>query len=80
MTKYLDKISSLAAAVVTIGAWAKIAHKSYADTALTIGLFSEAIIFILYFFFYKENTSSAQQPSSEVDKKVDKIINTLRSI
>lgn len=38
------------AAVVIFGAWAKILHKPYADTMLTVGLLTEAGIFLLYAF------------------------------
>ena len=38
------------AAVVIFGAWAKILHKPFADTMLTVGLLTEAAIFLLYAF------------------------------
>jgi len=38
------------AAVVIFGAWAKILHKPFADIMLTIGLLTEATIFIIYAF------------------------------
>ncbi len=38
------------AAVVIFGAWAKILHKSFADTMLTVGLLTEAGIFLVYAF------------------------------
>ncbi len=38
------------AAVVIFGAWAKITHKSFADVMLTVGLLTEAAIFMVYAF------------------------------
>ena len=38
------------ASVVIFGAWAKILHKSFADTMLTVGLLTEAAIFLVYAF------------------------------
>jgi gliding motility-associated protein GldL len=38
------------AAVVIFGAWAKILHKPIADMMLTIGLLTEAVIFLIYAF------------------------------
>jgi len=38
------------AAVVIFGAWAKILHKPIANIMLTVGLLTEAVIFIIYAF------------------------------
>lgn len=46
--KYVNIFVSVGAAVVIFGAWAKILHKSYADIMLTIGLLTEAVIFLVY--------------------------------
>jgi gliding motility-associated protein GldL len=46
--KITNIIVSLGAAVVIFGAWAKILHLSIADLMLTIGLLTEAGIFIVY--------------------------------
>ena len=52
VSKSTEKISniivSLGAAVVIFGAWAKILHLSFADLMLTIGLLTEAGIFLVY--------------------------------
>ena len=48
LEKYVNIIVSVGAAVVIFGAWAKILHKSFADIMLTIGLLTEAAIFLLY--------------------------------
>ena len=48
--KLRDMFVSVGAAVVIFGAWAKILHLSFADVMLTIGLLTEAAIFLLYAF------------------------------
>jgi hypothetical protein len=48
--KIVNVIISLGAAVVIIGAMAKIIHLSWADWALIVGLLTEAGIFIIYAF------------------------------
>lgn len=48
LEKIVNIIVSVGAAVVIFGAWAKILHKSFADQMLTVGLLTEAAIFLLY--------------------------------
>jgi gliding motility-associated protein GldL len=48
--KLVNIFVCVGAAVVIFGAWAKILHKPYADTMLTIGLLTEAAIFLIYAF------------------------------
>lgn len=54
VSKQTDKLVNIVvcvgAAVVIFGAWAKILHKPFADTMLTIGLLTEAAIFLIYAF------------------------------
>ena len=50
LEKIINSVVSVGAAVVIFGAWAKILHKSYADVMLTIGLLTEALIFLIYAF------------------------------
>ncbi len=53
-SKSVDRLANIivcvGAAVVIFGAWAKILHKPYADFMLTVGLLTEAGIFIFYAF------------------------------
>lgn len=44
--KISNLIYSLGAAIVIFGAWAKIIHKPYADLMLTVGLLTEATLFV----------------------------------
>ncbi len=46
--KIINMAVSAGAAVVIFGAWAKILHKPFADTMLTVGLLTEAGIFLIY--------------------------------
>jgi gliding motility-associated protein GldL len=44
----VDVLVSAGAAVVIFAAWAKLTHQSYADTMLTIGMWTETAIFMVY--------------------------------
>lgn len=44
----IDVLVSLGAAVIIFAAWAKLTHQWYADTMLTIGMWTETAIFIVY--------------------------------
>jgi hypothetical protein len=46
--KILNTTFSFGAAVVVFGAWAKLEHKAYSDSALTLGMLTEVGIFFLY--------------------------------
>ncbi len=48
--RLVNIVVCVGAAVVIFGAWAKILHKPYADTMLTVGLLTEAAIFLIYAF------------------------------
>jgi gliding motility-associated protein GldL len=48
--KILPTLYSVGAAVVIFGAWAKILHKDFADVMLTVGLLTEAAIFLTFAF------------------------------
>ena len=44
----IDVLVSAGAAVIIFAAWAKITHQSYADKMLTIGMWTETAIFMIY--------------------------------
>lgn len=44
----IDVLVSAGAAVIIFAAWAKITHQSYANSMLTIGMWTETAIFIVY--------------------------------
>jgi len=58
--KLVNIVVCVGAAVVIIGAWAKITHQWFADFMLTAGLLTEALIFLVYAFL--------PPPGSEMEK------------
>ena len=48
LDKIINTVFSFGAAVVIFGAWGKIEHADFGDTALTAGLLTETAIFCLY--------------------------------
>ena len=44
----IDVLVSAGAAVIIFAAWAKLTHQSYADKMLTIGMWTETAIFLVY--------------------------------
>ena len=52
VSKWMEVAVSLAAAVVIFGALQKILHTPIADLFLKIGLYTEAVIFLLYGILY----------------------------
>ena len=67
LDKVINMVVSIGAAVVIFGAWAKILHKSYADIMLTVGLLTEAAIFLIYAFLPPAGNEMAEV--AEVLKK-----------
>ncbi|HWK02750.1 MAG TPA: hypothetical protein VNS58_03925 [Puia sp.] len=50
LEKIINTAYSFGAAVVVFGAWGKLEHKDFGDTALTAGLLTETAIFCIYGF------------------------------
>src|SRR5215211_4223741 len=44
----IDVLVSAGAAVIIFAAWAKLTHQSFADNMLTIGMWTETAIFLVY--------------------------------
>jgi gliding motility-associated protein GldL len=68
--KILPALYSLGAAVVIFGAWAKILHKDFADIMLTVGLLTEAAIFLTFAFqsyFQETNEYEWERVYPELD-------------
>jgi hypothetical protein len=77
-TRILDLSYSVGASIVIFGAWSKIEHYRFADTALTFGLLTEVIIFLIYgiqAFTSKTNPTTAQ--SEPVQPNVSAVIDLL---
>ena len=63
--KILNTAYSFAAAIVVFGAWAKLEHKDFGGTALTVGMLVESCIFVIYGFVeWREKRQTASQPSA----------------
>ena len=61
--KILNTAYSFAAGIVVFGAWAKLEHKEFGSTALTIGLLVESGIFFIYGLMeWRTRTSSTDAP------------------
>ena len=66
--KLVNVVVCLGAAVVIFGAWAKILHKSFADIMLTVGLLTEAAIFVIYAILPPPDQGAPSVAPAEVDK------------
>lgn len=73
--KLMAKVYGLGAAVVIVGAWAKILHLKIADVMLTVGLLTEAVIFIISAFepVHDEVDWSRVHPELAEDYDVSKL-------
>lgn len=89
--KIVDTIVSVGAAIVIFGAWAKLTHQWFADTMLTVGLFTECIIFLLYAVMdwgkgeipeHKLTIGNIEAPaqSKELNETMKSIDNTLKQV
>jgi len=65
LDKIINTAYSFAAAIVVFGAWAKLEHRSYSDTALTAGLLTETGIFCLYGLLEWRKESDARATAAE---------------
>lgn len=87
LDKAVNVAVSVGAAIVIFGAWAKIEHKSYASIMLTIGMLTEAAIFLMYALIPPKaespvlpatvETQVLQQNSYMDTQKVEKELNRL---
>lgn len=73
--KILNTAYSFAAGVVVFGAWAKLEHKEFGSTALTVGLLVESGIFIIYGLMEwrtrKSSADATEQPAPTQPKIAD---------
>jgi gliding motility-associated protein GldL len=64
--RLVNVIVCVGAAVVIFGAWAKILHKSFADIMLTVGLLTEAAIFLIYAILPPPDQGTTHAPAPVV--------------
>lgn len=79
--KIMNTVFSFGAAIVVFGAWAKLEHKDFSDTALTIGMLVETGIFFVYGLMEWWNKPSQQEqtpgpPAEGTD--VGELTNTMK--
>jgi hypothetical protein len=68
--KIINTAYSFGAAVVVFGAWAKLGHKDYAETALTAGLLTETCIFFIYGLMeWSKRPAAGQVEQTEPDTR-----------
>lgn len=65
----VDVLVSAGAAVVIFAAWAKLTHQSYADTMLTIGMWTETAIFLVYACIEWVRPQAHPKPTSVNEEK-----------
>lgn len=75
--RLVNIVVCVGAAVVIFGAWAKILHKSFADIMLTVGLLTEAAIFLIYAILPPPDQGA---PSVATPAEVDKGNPALKSM
>jgi gliding motility-associated protein GldL len=80
----IDVLVSAGAAVIIFAAWAKLTHKSYADVMLTVGMWTETAIFLVYAIIewvkpksHEEGSISmiqADEPKNSALQSMDKML------
>jgi gliding motility-associated protein GldL len=81
----IDVLVSAGAAVIIFAAWAKLTHKSYADVLLTVGMWTETAIFLVYAIIewvkpksHEEDSVSlvaaTEQPKNSALQSMDKML------
>lgn len=77
----IDVLVSAGAAVIIFAAWAKITHQSYANTMLTIGMWTETAIFLVYAIIewvkpksHEEDVVAAAPATNPALKSLDKMM------
>jgi gliding motility-associated protein GldL len=60
----VNVIVCVGASIVLVGAWSKLLHLPFADTMLTIGLLTEAFIFLVYAFLPPPSSGPVAAPAS----------------
>jgi len=75
---YVDKLVSIGAAVVIVGALFKILHWKFANELLIVGMFTEAGIFLVYAYLPSDTGVPAINDSATLDST--ELINALNDV
>lgn len=59
----VNVIVCVGATIVLVGAWSKLLHLAFADTMLTVGLLTEAFIFLVYAFLPPASSGPSAVPA-----------------
>lgn len=76
----IDVLVSAGAAVIIFAAWAKLTHKSYADTMLTVGMWTETAIFLVYAVIEWVNPKSHDEGHTVAEIVEDKKLSPVKSM
>jgi len=79
--KIINTIFSFGAALVVFGAWAKLEHKEFGNTALTIGMLVETGIFCMYGLLEwrkKSAQDSGNEPTASERVDVGDLTDTMK--
>jgi hypothetical protein len=77
---YVDKLVSIGAAVVIIGALFKILHWKFANELLIVGMFTEAGIFLIYAYLPSDNDGHAPAVGGAATLDSTELINALNEV
>ena len=77
---YVDKLVSIGAAVVIVGALFKILHWKFANELLVVGMFTEAAIFLVYAYLPSDNESHGPSSSNSATLDSKDLINALNEV
>ena len=64
---YVDKLVSIGAAVVIVGALFKILHWKFANELLIVGMFTEAAIFLVYAYLPSDSDHGTGGGGGDID-------------
>ena len=78
--KIVNVVISLGAAVVIVGAMAKIIHLSWADWALIVGLLTEAGIFVIYAFLPPPPVDHGGGSAAGGEVNATELVNALNNV
>ena len=83
----IDVLVSAGAAVVIFAAWAKLTHQSYADTMLTVGMWTETAIFLVYACIewvrpqpHPKTTVNSDKPIGELGKSENSALQSIEEM
>ncbi len=77
---YVDKLVSIGAAVVIIGALFKILHWKFANELLIVGMFTEAAIFLVYAYLPSDNDHGTGGGGGSATLDSTELINALNDV